>query len=241
MSKINSINKVNGNTQLWPRHAVANHRIDMAEIEPPIFLKPYKLKRFAAKENIYREGDRAEAVYVIRSGLVKLLSYLPNGRARIVRLLGKGSWIDLGGLLNKPHEHTAVAVGDIEIYCIPVNRLHALKVNEPQKFFQFMEKLYEHLREADMWISQFSTGAIKPRVARLVSFLSNIEYGESSTLVDLLTVHEMADILGVTPESVSRILAEFKRNDILHKLEGGPPHELYQLDTKMLFNVALDC
>jgi CRP-like cAMP-binding protein len=43
-------------------------------------------RRYLAKEVIYRESDRADRICVIRSGLVKLLSYLPNGRARIVRL-----------------------------------------------------------------------------------------------------------------------------------------------------------
>jgi CRP/FNR family transcriptional regulator len=46
-------------------------------------------------------------------------------------------------------------------------------------------------------------------VARLVDFLSKFEYGEATNRVNLMTVHEMADMLGVTPESVSRILAEF--------------------------------
>ena len=79
----------------------------------------------------------------------------------------------------------------------------------------------------------FSTGGIKPRVARLVDFLSNLEHGKSSNIVDLLTVHEMADMLGVTPESVSRILAEFKRNDTLHKV-GSQAAEKYEIDSNKL-------
>lgn len=204
----------------------------------PGFLKGCRQKRFTAKEVIYREGERADLVYAIRSGLIKLLSYLPNGRARIVRLHSKGAWIGLGGLLNQPYEHTAVAVDDVEAYCVSVNKLLALKLDQPQHFFRFMEKWYEHLREADLWISEFSTGAIKPRVARLIRFLSEIEYGKSSAMVELLTVHEMADILGVTPESVSRILAEFKRGDILHRLD-NPLQELYALDAQALNYVAM--
>lgn len=203
----------------------------------PAFLKGCKQKRFSAKEIVYRECEQAVSVYAIRSGLVKLLSYLPNGKARIVRLHGAGAWVGLGGLLGQPYEHTAVAVDEVEAYCVPVYRLLALKLDEPQHFFQFMEKWYEHLCEADIWIAEFSTGAIKPRVARLIRFLSDIEYGKSSVMVELLRVHEMADILGVTPESVSRILAEFKRGDILHRLE-HPSQELYQLDNQALHNLA---
>lgn len=194
-------------------------------------------KYYSAKEVIYLEGDRAGTVYGIRSGLVKILSYLPDGRARIVRLHGVGSWIGLSALLGRPYEHTAVAVDAVEAYKISASRLLVLRLNEPLHFFNFMEQWYEHLQEADLWIAEFSTGAIKSRVARLIRFLSDIEYGKSSVMVELLRVHEMADILGVTPESVSRILAEFKRVDILHKLE-DPAHDLYQLDDQALHHLA---
>ncbi len=205
--------------------------------ELPDFLQGCKQKTFSAKEVIYQEGDYANNVYAIRSGLVKLIRYLPNGRARIIRLHGSGAWLGLGGLLNQPCEHTAVAIEAVEVYCIPVNKLLALKQKQPQHFFQFMEKWYEHLCEADMWIAEFSTGAIRSRVARLVRFLSEIEYGQSSAVVELLTVHEMADILGVTQERVSQLLAEFKRSDVLHKLE-TPFNNVYRIDCAELHQIA---
>lgn len=220
----------------WHETVPTDHAI--AAFELPGLIGPCKQKLFSAKEIIYCESDCSDTVYIIRSGLVKLLNHLPNGRARIVRLHGKGAWIGLGGLLNHPCEHTAIAIGEVEMYTIPVSRFHALKYHDPQHYFQFIEKLYEYLCQADMWISEFSTGTIKPRVARLINFLSEIEYGESSALVDLLTVHEMADILGVTPESVSRILAELKRDDVLHRLNNGLTPELYQLDTQVLQAMA---
>jgi DNA-binding MarR family transcriptional regulator len=43
----------------------------------------------------------------------------------------------------------------------------------------------------------------------------------------------MAEILGVTQESVSRILATFKRRDILKK-QPDPIREIYRLDAARL-------
>jgi DNA-binding transcriptional ArsR family regulator len=57
-------------------------------------------------------------------------------------------------------------------------------------------------------------------------------------MVELLTVDEMAEILGVTPESVSHHLADFKRNDILHK-QPDPIQDLYRLDSEKLRQVAM--
>lgn len=237
MSKKNKTKEVSNNTVQW---SFKNGMIDneACVLELPACREGCRKRVSSAKTIIYREGEQANSVYVIRNGLVKLLSYLPNGKSRIVRLHGKGAWIGLGGLLNQPYEHTAIAITDLEIYSIPVNKLLALKLNEPEYFFQFMAKWYEYLCDADTWISAFSTGAIKPRVARLINFLSDIEYGKSSEIVELLTVHEMAEILGVTPESVSRTLAEFKRDNVLHRLEENQSHGLYQLNTQALQNMA---
>ena len=186
---------------------------------------------------IYREGERVDRVFMILSGMAKVLSYLPNGRARIVRLHGFNEWLGLEGLLGQPYEHTAVAVDDVEVVYTPVSNLLRLEREQPRQYCEVLKQGYRHLAQADTWISEFSTGAIKPRVARLIDFLSGIEHGKSSDLVELLTVQEMADMLGVTPESVSRILAEFKRSKILRKA-GEPPVESYRFDPRQLHQVA---
>jgi CRP/FNR family transcriptional regulator len=207
-------------------------------VKPETSLRATKQKHFSAGEVIYHERDSVDSVYAIGWGLVKLLSYLPNGRARIVRLHGKGDWVGLEALLQQPYEHTAVAVYDVDVYCIPTQRLHLSEQDDPQYYYRFMEKWHGHLREADMWISDFSTGPIKSRVARLINFLSRLQYGNSSAMVKLLTCDEMATVLGVTPESVSRHIAEFKRRGILHS-PSTPSPELYERNVKELEQVAL--
>jgi len=46
-------------------------------------------------------------------------------------------------------------------------------------------------------------------------------------------VNEMADVLGVTPESVSRVMAEFKRNNTLSKIRDTPV-DIFKLDSLQL-------
>jgi len=186
-------------------------------------------KRYQAKEVIYRESERVDGIYVIRSGLVKLLSYLPNGRARIVRLHASNHWIGLEGLLGQSYEHTAIAVGDVEIHHVAIHRLQRINRENPGVLGQLLCQWHGALMHADRWISDFSTGGIKPRVARLIEFLAELEYGQPLDRVELLTVCEMAEILGVTQESVSRILATFKRRAILQK-QSDPSREIYRVD-----------
>jgi CRP/FNR family transcriptional regulator len=202
------------------------------------FYQEAKCLPFHSQSSVYFEGDAASCVYFIDSGMVKLINHMPNGRARIVRILGAGTIFGLEGILQEEYyKHTAVALGDARIYRIAVPRLRMLMQHNSELTTKIIEHWHNHLYYADTWITQFSAGAIKSRVARLVNFLGIIEYGQDSLCVRLLTCEEMAEVLGVTPESVSRVLAQFKRDHILLPIQERP-FEVYKRDKNRLLAVA---
>lgn len=239
MNKPTAENKANGSTRNYPAGAQALGNGQRSGEWPGIPPEGGKHKQFGAQDILYHESDQVYSVYVIKAGLVKLLSYLPNGRARIVRLHSAGDVLGLEGLLGQSYEHTAVAVGDVEVEHYPVHSLQRLHEQDPHALGQLLCHWHGHLIQADRWIADFSTGEIKPRVARLLRFLAELEYGEATDRVALLRVHEMADILGVTQESVSRILAVFKRSEILQKRNDADPGDIYWFDNEKLQQEAL--
>lgn len=192
----------------------------------------------SAQEVLYREGEDVYHVYLVRRGLVKLVSYLPNGRARILRLHGPGDTVGLEGLLGMPYAHSAVAAVTGEVEAVPVSGLLRLYDHRPAALAELLHEWHGHLAQADRWIADFSTGEIKPRVARLVSFLAELQDGGASGEVTLLRIHEMADILGVTQESVSRVLALFKRDAVLEPKKGDGCRGVYRLDAARLASEA---
>lgn len=180
---------------------------------------------YSAGDTLFRYGDDVDALFVIRSGRIKLLNFLENGKARIVRLHNRGSILGLNGLLNEVHTHTAVAIDTVQAYLLPLKLIKSIKHDDPDAYNHLLEYWHEYLNIADTWITDFSTGSIRGRVARLILYLARSDESPAATDVDLLTVEEMAEILGVTPESVSRVMADFKRNDIL---EGKADETLHQ-------------
>lgn len=193
--------------------------------------------QYAQGETIYHEGAGVDALYVVRSGRVKLLNYLADGRARIVRLHRRGALLGLNGLLGQDREHTAIAIDKVQVYQVPIAPLVALKERDPAAYSSLIEQWYRDLGYADTWITEFSTGAIRGRVARLIRFLSGWEADADACELALLTGEEMAEVLGVTPESVSRVVADFKRRRILHPVEGGGG-ERYRCDPTALAREA---
>lgn len=211
---------------------------DMLGVLDPV-VSATRLVQYGHGDAVYHEGDGIECLYLVRRGMVKLTNYLDNGRARIVRLHNRDSVIGLNGLLGEAHEHTAHALHDSEIYHLPLEYLLSLKEQAPLVYSRFSELWHSYLGYADTWITDFSTGPIKGRVARLVRFLAEIEEDTGPREVCLLTCEEMGDILGVTPESVSRVLAGFKRDGVLEDAGRGS-EECYLCNLQALSREARD-
>lgn len=190
-------------------------------------------------EALYQNNNESTSLFIIRSGLVKLVLQLPNGRTRIVRLHKKGSVIGMEGMMDDTHEHTAIAVDDVSVFQIPHSCIEIIKTDDPSVYNQILEKWYQYLSYADTWIADFSTGPIKSRVARLIMFLAKFDSETGPHIVELLTTDEMSEILGVTPESASRVLADFKRNEFLEEIENNSG-SLYTCNHKELARIGLE-
>lgn len=194
--------------------------------------------RYAANETLYHQGSAATSVTFIIAGLLKLIVHLPNGRARIVRVHRPGSILGLGGLLDEKNEHTAVALNPVTALRLPLNAVRRLKHEDPEAYIALIERWHGYLKDADIWITRFSTGPIRGRVARLLAFLADINRNSAVDQLQLLTCEEMGSVLGVTSESTSRVLADFKRRHILMNDDMHADSEIYNADMRRLRHIA---
>lgn len=211
-----------------------------AGLTPPgweAFLALSRRKVWSAKQVVYREGEPAQGVLAVRRGLLKLVAHAPDGRMRIVRLHGAGALVGLGGLLDPVREHTAVAVDEVEADCVALAAVARLGRDCPALYCRLLESGYAQLRSADRWLTEFSTGSVRARVARLVNFLGTLQSEGAALEVELLSCEDMAAILGVTVESVSRVLAEFKRERWLRAVCRAPAKR-YRRDAGALQRIA---
>lgn len=193
--------------------------------------------RYGPQDVLYHQGGKNDTVFFITAGLLKLVAHLPNGRTRIVRLHRHGSVLGLRGLPGQDNTHSAVAVTPVTALRLPLEAILRLRVQDAGAYISLAERWHDYLQNADMWITEFSTGPIRGRVARLLAFLSDFEPHAGHGQVQLLTCEEMGSILGVTSESVSRILAEFKRRRILAHND-SELKDFYVADVEQLHHIA---
>jgi len=205
---------------------------ELQEIELGNLLRPVDNLRLPAKATLYREGESGDGVFTVRKGLVRLVHYAPNGTRRIVRLHKAGSVIGMEVLVNTDYHHTAEAVTDTDLCRIPVEVITQIKGRNPVLHAALMRRWQSNLDDADTVITQLSTGSSHARVAR---FLLQVAIDPHRTECHQMTRDDIAALLGLTVETVSRVFAEFKRSGWL--LEG---QDCPRIDPTALEKVAAD-
>lgn len=174
---------------------------------------------------LYRAGDRAEHLFTIRSGLVKLVQYLPDGSQRIVRLLRSSDVTGLEALLGETYQHDAIVMQSTETCNLPVDVVKLLSDENSRLHQELLKRWQRALEEADLWITQLSTGSAKQRVARL---LQRLICDLNTNECQLFNREDMGAMLGITTETASRTIADFKRSGIL--IEKSPSRYLVDVD-----------
>jgi len=159
---------------------------------------------------LYHVGDEPQALYTVRSGLVKLVQYLPNGGQRIVRLLRAGDTAGLEAALGEPYRHTAIAVHPVLTCRIPRAVIQRLSEETQHLHQQLLRRWHQAVERADAFLVELGTGSARARVARL--FLTLIDEQDDC---DFFGREDVGAVLGITTETASRVVAELKRQGVL--------------------------
>lgn len=180
---------------------------------------------------LYRLGEKAEHMFTIRSGSLKLVQYLPDGSQRIVRLAKTTDITGLEALLEENYKHDAITLQTTEVCKLPVPVIKKLSRENPNLHQELLKRWHGALNEAEAWLTQLSTGSAKQRVARLLLHMFSNDCGPGH---QLYSREDIGSMLAITTETSSRIIAEFKRNGML--VECSP--QRFRLEKEKLQKIA---
>lgn len=183
--------------------------------------------------HLYRTGDAGNHMFTVRSGVLKLVQYLPDGSQRIVRIVRSTDVLGLEAILDDAYHHDAIALHATEVCRFPARLVRDLGRENPELHRELMARWQRALTEADAWLTELSTGSARQRVARL---LLRLVRDRETSECQLFSREDMGAMLGVTTETTSRTIAEFKRQGLL--VETAP--NLFLLDIPNLRRIAED-
>jgi CRP/FNR family transcriptional regulator, anaerobic regulatory protein len=167
---------------------------------------------YPAGSPVYKAGENGASLFTIRKGLVKLSHDLSDGSERIVRLSRAGDVLGLECLAMDTHLHNAITLQPTEVCRLPIAGVKRSLVCDPGLFHMLMTHWCRALCNAERWITDLSTGTSRERVVRLLLWLSETETGNSCTL---FSREDLGAVLGLTTETVSRVMAELKRQGLI--------------------------
>ena len=185
---------------------------DLQQDDFNLLHQPISDIKIKAGDTLYKEKVTAHFVYTIRSGMIKLVRYLPNGNYRIVRLLHPGDLAGIEALHGLAYLHHAVALKNTEICRIPIADIELLNRKSPNLYKQLTARWQKVQSDADIWLAELTVGSSKKRVAHLLLYLDAKNANESFYLP---AREDLGALLAITTETVSRVIAEFKRQGLL--------------------------
>ncbi|TNF98054.1 MAG: Crp/Fnr family transcriptional regulator [Gammaproteobacteria bacterium] len=169
---------------------------------------------FTRSEIIYREGNIGKYIYIIRSGMVKMEMMLPDGNQRIVRLLSREDVTGLETLISKPYRLTAIAINNCEVCQVPTALFENMRTHFAPLNHNLMLSYDKEITDAHEWQAKLNTGTARQRVIQLIDFLVN--KSESAPEFVLPSRDDMSSILDITRETVSRVIADLKRESVIN-------------------------
>ena len=169
-------------------------------------------RSFARDDEIYAEGDRADCWFKVVSGTVRICKLLADGRRHIAEFFFAGDCFGLEG----PGERafTAEAVGDVILMRFNRSATERLIDERPALARRLCNMTLRNLAHAQTRLLLLGRMTASERVA---SFL--IELAERRDVRRRLAIpmsrNDIADYLGLTLETVCRVLSAMKRDGVI--------------------------
>jgi len=166
--------------------------------------------RFQRGETIFGEGDELRPSYKVISGAVRLSRITEDGRRQIVEFRTAGDFI--GFEWDGEYALSAEAVRDVVAVRYIRARVDRLIEERSDVRESLVALIREELRSAHEHLITLGCQVAKERVANfLLQLARKAKVNDGGTLEVELGRQDMADYLGLTLETISRTLSEFKR------------------------------
>jgi len=168
---------------------------------------------------LFIEGQMPRGVFVLCSGKVKLSTTSREGKTIITKIADSGDVLGLNAVVsNVPYEVTAEMMEPGQANFVPRDSLQILLRDFPEAAMRVAQQLsrnyfsaYDEIRTLGL-----SASPSEKFAKLLLSWSTKSTQSDGSSQVKLTLTHEeIAEIIGTTRETVSRLFSEFKKKQLM--------------------------
>ncbi|WP_300974988.1 cyclic nucleotide-binding domain-containing protein [Sphingomonas sp. LHG3406-1] len=174
-------------------------------------------QRLEAGQPLFHEGDPATQVYNVTEGALKLTKLLPDGRRQVMAFILPGDFVGIS--LGGEHAFTAEALKRTRMCRFSRSRFHDFADEHPELEREIYRLAAHELAAAQAQMLLLGRKSALERVASFLLDLGKRQQKGCSGLPRSVSLPmsriEIADYLGLTKETVSRVFAELKSRRLI--------------------------
>ncbi|NGQ96788.1 Crp/Fnr family transcriptional regulator [Brevibacillus sp. SYP-B805] len=183
-------------------------------------------KKMTAGSVLFIDGERADYLYLLESGQVKVTKNTADGKELTLQVFGPGELVGMSGLFEPDVRYpaTATVLETGMVWIIQRNALETLLMKNGEfgaeilRWMAVMSRCMQY-KFRDLLLNG-KIGALYSTLIRMCNTYG--EEHEDGVLINLsLTNRELAQFVGLTRESVNRMLSDLKRLDVIETLPHG--------------------
>ena len=184
---------------------------ELFDLSPKVMLREFKKNHV-----ILHEEDTNSFMYIVVMGKVKIYQIVDGGKEMILSVHGSGEFFGEMSLIDgKTHPATVAAMEPSTVAIISRNDFYALLHSQRKVLENLLELLCSRLRESWKKIQMLNFNDAAQRIKMLLLILSD-DYGETTllgTTLRIKLIHQnIADMTGLTRETVTRVLDKWKNS-----------------------------
>ncbi|HVR69249.1 MAG TPA: Crp/Fnr family transcriptional regulator [Vicinamibacteria bacterium] len=196
---------------------------ELTEADFASLAKVANRRRYPKDSVVFFENEQGDFFFMILEGRIKVTILGDDGREVILTLLAAGDFFGEMALLdNEPRSATAIAVEDSELLSLHRHDFQNVLTDNRSITVGLIKVLTARLRRANHQISTLALLDVYGRVARVIVDMAREEgrrLKDGRIAFRRATHQEIANRIGTTRETVTRMLKDLERQGMIH-IEG---------------------
>lgn len=177
------------------------------------------VRSYLPGETVFQEGGTASGIHCVRRGMVGIRKLDAAGNSILLRLAYAGEALGYRAMLaDKDHATTAEALSASTICFLDGAVIRRLLASNPRLGLAFLKHASRDLEATEEKVLQNVALSVRARLAHLLLMLKDryvvTEHENAFELQLPLSRQDMAAMIGVRPESMSRTIRQFQQDGL---------------------------
>jgi CRP/FNR family transcriptional regulator len=176
-------------------------------------------REYTKGSRLFVEGQLSEGIHLLCTGRVKLTTHSRNGKALIMNVAVPGDVLGLSAAVsNVPHDATAETIETCRVDFVPKADFFHLLNQHPDAGMNAIEQLSRQCNIANAQVRSFGlSSCVADKLTKLlIDWSDNSLSNNGSVHLKVYFSHEeMAEMIGASRETVTRLLKTFRERGLI--------------------------